>query len=526
LSKIKIILLFGLIFCCIIITNYHMKNEKLSTHIINGEVALSASYHEKDDYKKITSLNSRYNKYFDYAQGYKINYPNSMEIDFTLSAVKTVIADEELQIEIYVDDFENTVHSPLTYTVYSNKFLENNKTHIYEGEERLSIHGMETHLRKWHRSKLSKVDNDKNYYVSAEITKNKHEVFTIFIKSVKPLKEEDYLPLLNSFQCIRKKGLPQIYTVFNPVHKEFNAETAAFLDEYFSDNASLKWGIFEYSAPKSFDFLHSLEEKLDYTFEFLVKYVCFSSDGFPMDEIENAYENKRYVELTLQTMFEEGDNSDVLYAILNGKHDDFLQLYAEKIKEFNHPILFRLNNEMNGDWCVYSSYYASKDTEIFKEVWKYVYEIFEQNEVDNALWVWNPHDISFPDFKWNHYLNYYPGDEYVDIIGLTGYNTGTYYPGEKWREFNAIYIPLYEEYTTLFKKPLMITEFGSNSVGGDKISWIHEMFDTMGKFENIKVAIWWNGIDWDADKNPARIYRLDENENMIRTFEERLKDYK
>ncbi|MFA5528952.1 MAG: hypothetical protein WC996_10105, partial [Peptostreptococcales bacterium] len=73
MSKIKIILLFSLIFCCIIIFNYHIKNEKLSTHIINGEVVDSAQYHEKDDYKKITPLNSRYNKYFDYAQGYKIN---------------------------------------------------------------------------------------------------------------------------------------------------------------------------------------------------------------------------------------------------------------------------------------------------------------------------------------------------------------------------------------------------------------------------------------------------------------------
>ena len=78
----------------------------------------------------------------------------------------------------------------------------------------------------------------------------------------------------------------------------------------------------------------------------------------------------------------------------------------------------------------------------------------------------------------------------------------------------------------LFEKPFMITEFGSNSVGGDKVKWINEMFDTIGKLENIKVAIWWNGIDWDANRNPARIYRLDESENMIKTFKERLRDYK
>ncbi len=163
---------------------------------------------------------------------------------------------------------------------------------------------------------------------------------------------------------------------------------------------------------------------------------------------------------------------------------------------------------------------------MYKEVWKYVYRIFKENGADNVLWVWNPHDISFPNFGWNHSLNYYPGDEYVDIVGMTGYNTGNYYPGEIWRGFNEIYDPLYKEYTELFKQPLMVTEFGSNSVGGDKIAWINEMFDNMKKYDRIKVAIWWNGIDWDPDMNPARIYRLDQNQEMINTFRERFKEYK
>ena len=34
------------------------------------------------------------------------------------------------------------------------------------------------------------------------------------------------------------------------------------------------------------------------------------------------------------------------------------------------------------------------------------------------------------------FMDYYPGDEYVDIYGITGYNTGTYYEGESWRSFD------------------------------------------------------------------------------------------
>ena len=72
----------------------------------------------------------------------------------------------------------------------------------------------------------------------------------------------------------------------------------------------------------------------------------------------------------------------------------------------------------------------------------------------------------------------------------------------------------------------MITEFGSSSIGGDKIKWIKDMFNTIDQFDRIKVAIWWNGIDWDSEGNPGRIYRLDETEEMLDVFRTGLSKYK
>ena len=50
-------------------------------------------------------------------------------------------------------------------------------------------------------------------------------------------------------------------------------------------------------------------------------------------------------------------------------------------------------------------------------------------------------DVDYPPLKWNSHVSYYPGNKYVHIIGLTGYNTGTYYKdltGERWRSFTEI----------------------------------------------------------------------------------------
>jgi hypothetical protein len=310
-----------------------------------------------------------------------------------------------------------------------------------------------------------------------------------------------------------------------PAKSSLNQETENFFATYFAESSPLSWGIFHPNAPDSLSQLEAIEQKVDYQFPFLIRYQPMGDD-VPIIALSRAYLEHRYVELTLQTYFYDKDNASVMYDILDGKYDNYFRQYAKDLKAFSHPILFRLNNEMNGDWCWYSSLHTAKDTEIYKSVWRYVHSLFKQEGVNNVLWVWNPHDRSFPNFSWNHYLAYYPGDDVVDIVGMTGYNTGNYFSGETWREFQDIYTPLYQEYSNIFHKPLMITEFGANSFGGDKAAWVEQMFQDMKKFERIKVAIWWSGIDRDSEGNAARIYRLDENDRVISAFREGFKDYR
>ncbi len=493
-----------------------------TTLIKNGAITYQPESNPNDDIKAIAPLKPGINRLLDYSQAYSIDYPSHMNIDASLSQVKTSLWDDKTCIEVYRDDFSQTVHTAAAYQYYSNQFLNNRKDHQIQENRSITIAGIKAHLLRWQRSKLSRVAGDKNYYMSVEIPRNSKEVYTIVIKSSSPV--ESFLPLVKSFTFIDKKGYSQINTRFKKNDKAWNEETKAFYEQYFGPDASLHWGIFENSAPASMDYLNKLEENLDYSFEFLVLYKTFDTP-FPLEELQKAYEEQKYVELTLQTMWYNRDNSSVTYDILNGHYDYFFEDYAEKARQFGHPILFRLNNEMNGDWCVYSSYYSSKDSELFKEVWRYIYNIFQQKQVDNVIWVWNPHDLSFPGFMWNHYLNYFPGEEYVDIIGLTGYNTGTYHKGEIWRGFRQIYDPLYEEYCRYFDYPFMISEFACSSVGGNKALWIEEMFAQMGKYDRIKVAIWFNGVDFDLVGRAARKYRLDESPAIIEAFQKGLQSY-
>jgi hypothetical protein len=500
--------------------------------IRNGTIISNEVFKPEDDCKTIAYFNQQYKRYTDYANGFQLNYPQDMKVDYSLSIVRTTFANTDTSIEVFYDNFSGTVTTADNYIHYGNRFIANSRDHTLLAEESFQQEGAKVHTIKWVRRKLARVPNDKNYYACAEISKNNQEIYTLLIKSTKPiLLEKD---LIDSFQFFEPRGSPRTIKKFQSSRTLMNEETKSFYQAYFSPEAPLRWGLFEPLAPENIGPLSELEKKLHYKFNVLLDYQSLDEE-LPEKGLANAYAQNRYVELTFYTAHDElvdalsasgyPRNASIIYDILDGNYDDYLERYAKNIKAFGHPVLFRLNNEMNGDWCWYSAFYTSKDADIYKALWRYVHHIFDRNGVDNVLWVWNPHDVSKPDFKWNHCLMYYPGDEYVDVIGLTGYNTGTYYSGEEWREFAAIYTPLYEEYSSLFNKPFMISEFGSNSVGGNKVAWINRMMNDIKHFPAIKIAIWWNGTDFDKNRRPARIYRLDETPATIAAFSNRLQEF-
>ncbi|SMC72640.1 glycoside hydrolase family 26 protein [Sporomusa malonica] len=489
--------------------------------IINGEYTAFAPGSD-DDVKVTTYVDSRHERLTDYANGYSVLVPHGLTVNASLSPIVTVLSNDNLRIEIFYDSFAGTPATANDYISYSNKFINNRKDHSLLLDETYRQNGFTIHLLNWTRRPLQRLPNDKNHYSSIELIKNQNEVYSIFIKSTQPI--DNAREIAASFTLTERQGAPRFNLPMNQPHTPLNAETRAFYDKFFGVTSPLRWGIFEPGAPQTFEKLDLLESQLSYTFPILVRYQSFD-ENLPIRALESAYEHGRTVELTLQTSYNFTDNSGAIYDILDGKYDDYFNLYAQQLKTFGHPVIFRLNNEMNGDWCWYSSSNYSKDAELYKAMWRHIRAIFDNNDVDNVLWVWNPHDLSFPNFKWNHYLMYYPGDEYVDIIGLTGYNTGTYFPGEKWREFDHIYPDIYAEYDRHFAKPFMITEFGSNSVGGDKAAWMNRMFTQIGQFSKIKAAIWWNGIDYDSSGRPGRIYVLDESEETIAAFRQGLKKF-
>lgn len=473
-----------------------------------------------------------YYRFYNFVDGYQVMIPADLEIHMEHCDIVTLLTNDTTRVEIYRQSTPTELEQ-LEYVGYSNGFSKNTVDHnvsVMEPKEYGPNYAMTT---IWEREKSTVVEQDYNHYATFDIT-IKGNTYSIYIKSTEKIDPDFYEPMVASFSDIspRYTFTPQKTAMVDISSRGWNEETEAFFRQYFADSNELTWGIFEPDF-SYFDFsvYPVTEAAIDYEFPIMVWYNHIGTE--PETDYWNRLLNESYsrgkiLELTLQTVpMAEGEQA-MVYGVLQGKYDDYLKAYAETIHQFGHPVLFRLGNEMNGDWCSYSGYQLSKDPLVFLNFYRYVYQIFEEAGAnENVIWIWNPNGESLPPFQWNHAMMYYPGDEYVDIVGLTAYNTGTYYAevGETWQTFKELYQDLYTEYNARFGQPLMITEFASASEGGDKAQWIRDMFRDIKEYPNIKVAVWWDGCDYDPSKEErtvARSYVIDESEEILEVFRENL----
>lgn len=96
---------------------------------------------------------------------------------------------------------------------------------------------------------------------------------------------------------------------------------------------------------------------------------------------------------------------------------------------------------------------------------------------------------------------YYPGDAYVDVLALDGYNWGTVRPWSTWRSFEDIFAGPYARVTAIGPQPVWLAELASTGEGGDKAAWVRDMLASTA-FPRITALVWFNQdkeTDWRID---------------------------
>ncbi len=182
--------------------------------------------------------------------------------------------------------------------------------------------------------------------------------------------------------------------------------------------------------------------------------------------------------------------------IASGKLDDyFYEYFSDSIDDVktlgdHTPIWFRPMNEFNSGWVNWGL-----DPDGFRAAWRRMFNIAEQvGATKRHIFVWSPNHRSYPDVEWNKMERYYPGDQYVDWVGLSCYppsaqyvngDEDARYPLARCKEVNSKYGD---------RKPMMVAE-GGFSKASDQVRWVREWFEVEKRYPNFKAMIWENHND-------------------------------
>ncbi|GAA4571598.1 hypothetical protein GCM10023176_32640 [Micromonospora coerulea] len=191
-----------------------------------------------------------------------------------------------------------------------------------------------------------------------------------------------------------------------------------------------------------------------------------------------------------------------LSRIARGDFDSYLQSWADGIRSLGYPVAIRFAHEMNGDWYPWCEKVNGNRPGDYVKAWRHVHDLFRAAGVTNVIWVWSPNA------RWSNSTpklsTLYPGDDYVDWVGVTGYyGTGAF---TKWRSFDSIFNPTITEIRAFSRRPLVITETGASDGNGRKAQWITEMFRVLPGHQEIIGLIWFEvdkEADWRIVSSPA-----------------------
>ena len=264
-----------------------------------------------------------------------------------------------------------------------------------------------------------------------------------------------------------------------------------WLQPYYNDKKLLVnpdrvlFGAFDNDTREGYESIIALEDSLKTTFPLIHIFTAWGSkpdERFPKDRVENIIALGSIPVITWEPwlsdfndeefpcMHDKDRDKNGMRDVAAGMYDTYIKRWANNAKRVNRTIFIRLGHEMN-DGYRYPWGPQNNAPADFIAAWHHVHDLFLKQGAKNVIWIWSPH----PAYECDEF---YPGDAYVDYIGAGLLNYGTVATWSKWWTFKEMFIKFYKDVAP-HKKPIMITEFGSLAVGGNRARWYHDALDSL-----------------------------------------------
>ena len=271
------------------------------------------------------------------------------------------------------------------------------------------------------------------------------------------------------------------------------------------------------------------------------------TDGirYPRENIKTIWENEQVPFIRFLPRSDQGQNdtkADLIYSlqnIIDGRFDDDFRIWANESKKDNIPLLIDFGVEMTGNWMPWSGVYNGAGTtttygdldypdgpERFRDAYRHIIDIFKEEGANHITWFFHPDIQRIPDVEWNSAKYYYPGDDYIDWIGLSIY--GALHATDKMKVFSD---SLQKGYPYILElsdaKPIALLEFGVADGEKDesKKAWLEDAFSSIldNPYLEFKAISYWHET-WRNDDGTYSKLKIDSSPESLQTFREMIQN--
>lgn len=175
--------------------------------------------------------------------------------------------------------------------------------------------------------------------------------------------------------------------------------------------------------------------------------------------------------------------------VASGAYDrEIIDPQARRIKAYGKRVFLSFDQEVDarvGDAGTPGEYVAA---------YRHIHDRFEELGVDNVVWVWT---VSGFLQSGELFEQLYPGDDYVDWMGMDQYNYFTCHDTTDWKDFDRSQRPTYDWLRTHIsaEKPVMLAEFATVPDPADadrQREWYEAIPEVVRTMKGARALVHWN----------------------------------
>lgn len=244
------------------------------------------------------------------------------------------------------------------------------------------------------------------------------------------------------------------YLNCNPLYGSEDGTTDRIIqwvnDNPYSENQGIATASWHITVPKNFS-SYNIGDKVDWA---NATYVPKETDFEPSKILVEGSKEREYYMLCLKGLAAE----------------------LQKLQDADVPLIFRPLHEAEGGGGETGSWFwwGKEGSAVYKELWILTYEtLTEEYGLHNLIWEWNS-------YAYDTSANWYPGDEYVDIVAYDKYNCTDWSTGSAVLKHNdsaisSTFYSIMQKYNS--KKMVAMAENDSiptlNNLVTEKAGWLY-----------------------------------------------------